>query len=544
MKKRILSLLLVFVLVIATFTACGKAPVNTDNTNKSENKSEDEEKHDEEDDDPIDAGIAYLSLRKTYGGDSQYDDNGDTYECRVRCEYAGLELQDEDADLYPELNNSLKALNQEIETLVTDEYDQYDGWSKESKANGEDTYFPYYIDRDMLVRRADTSVLSLSIPLSNYSGGAHGWYGDFPRSFDTKTGKEIKFVDIVKDIDKMYDYITGRLMEKYSEEWDMFIQFQLEDQDPYELYKNGTAEQGFYFGNEGITVIFNPYDLAAYAAGPQEIYIPYKGNEDLFADGRYFDEHLDDYAVGIQLGSNYCSDIFGDGKEDTFSFYMNINSDDYEHVDGLYFNVNGQSYNIEADFYSFDQHAYLVKNAEGKVFLYLLSAEFNDYSLIYVYEITPTSVNAVDEVGASMWAPAPEGDDWWSWGGIMTDPQHFYIQYRTDILGTTNVHTLAYVGSNGMPAEYNAVYEFGNRFELTLMKELKTDTVSESGEKTGTRTLSVGDVVKAYRTDNETYVDVLMNDGTIIRFNVTATYPFEIDGIRMDELMDGIMYAG
>ncbi|MBR5789149.1 MAG: hypothetical protein IKX99_03470, partial [Lachnospiraceae bacterium] len=70
------------------------------------------------------------------------------------------------------------------------------------------------------------------------------------------------------------------------------------------------------------------------------------------------------------------------------------------------------------------------------------------------------------------------------------------------------------------------------------------DVVSESGEKTGTMTLNSGDVLSAYRTDNNTYVDLLTGDKTIVRINVTATYPFEVDGIPMDELFDGIMYAG
>ena len=543
MKKKIVSLLLVLVLVISTFTACGKTTAKPDNTNTSDaGKSDDID--DNKEDEPVKDAVSFLSLRRTSGGDSEYDDNGDTYDCRVRCSYVLLELQDEDAALYPELDAALKALNDEIETGVTEEYENYKGWSEEAKANGEETYFPYYIDREMLIRRADTSVLSLSIPLSNFSGGAHGWYGDFPRSFDVKTGKEIKFTDIVKDIDKMYDYVTERLMEKYSEEWDMFIQFQIEGQDPYELYKNGTAEQGFYFDNEGITVIFNPYDLAAYAAGAQQIYIPYKGNEDLFVDGKYFEEHMDEYAIGVNIGEPYCSDIFGDGTEDSFSVYLWANPEDYDHVESVYFNVNGADYTIESDFYAFSQYAYLIRNKEGKVFCYLMTSEFNDYRIVYVYEITKDGVKFVDTTAAGVWAPSREGDEWWAWGGIMTDPNNFYADYRTDILGTTHIHTLCSVGPDGMPKAYSDVFEFGNKFELTLKQTLVADTVSEDGEKTGSMTLNPGDVVKAYRTDDDKYVDLLTKDGVIIRINVTNVYPYEVNGIQMDELFDGIIYAG
>ncbi|MBQ1871995.1 MAG: hypothetical protein II147_07415, partial [Lachnospiraceae bacterium] len=112
-------------------------------------------------------------------------------------------------------------------------------------------------------------------------------------------------------------------------------------------------------------------------------------------------------------------------------------------------------------------------------------------------------------------------------------------------------HTLAKIGDDGMPEEYESVYEFGNRFDLTLLQDITVDTVSEAGDKTGTLTLKAGDIVRAYRTNekpyrenSEVYVDLLTKDGTIVRINVTNEYPFEVDGIPMDELFDGIMYAG
>lgn len=551
MKRRILSLLLVLVLVMSAFTACGKQTANNGESNVTDNSGDNNNAEDNGgEDDPVEEAVSYLSLRRTSDGESEYEDLGETYECRIRCSYTMLELQDEDATLYPELSRALKALNEEIKEGVIIEYADYDQWSKDAIANDEPVYFPYYVDRDMLVRRADSLVLSLSIPYSNYSGGAHGWSGDFPRSFDSKTGKEIKFNDIVKDIDKMYDYITERLEDKYSEEWDMFIQFDT-DSDPYELYKSGDATQNFYFGNEGITVIFNPYDLAAYAAGSQQVYIPYKGNEDLFVDGRYFEDHMDNYAITIQPGETYCGDIFGDGTEGSFSVCASVNSDDYDYVENMYFNVNGESYELSAAFYAFSQNAYLIRNDKGDVYCYFVTSEFNDYRIVYVYKVEKTGVQPVDAGSFGIWAPAPSGDDWWAWGGIITDPDNFYIDYRTDVLGTTHIHTLAKIGDDGMPEEYESIYEFGNRFELTLLREITVDTVSEAGDKTGTLTLKAGDIVRAYRTNekpyrenSEVYVDLLTKDGTIIRINVTNEYPFEVDGIPMDELFDGIMYAG
>lgn len=540
MKNKILSLLLVLTLIVSVFTGCTKTPVEDDDTKISDNKGNE---NDDEEEEPTPEILSYLTLRKVGNSDAEYDNSDGSYMCYVKYSYSGVELCEEDATLYPGLDASLKALNDELGNLTLDEYSQYKEWAEESLANNEDAYFPYFTDRDMLVRRADNKVLSLTVLLSNYSGGAHGWEGDFPRSFDVKTGKEIKFVDIVKDIDKMYDYITERLKEKYADEWDMFIQFDT-DEDPYELYKNGTAEQGFYFNNEGITVVFNPYDLAAYAVGSQQVYIPYEGNEELFTDGSYFEEHMDDYSVGIDSGNPYTGNIFGDGEEHTFAYYVGVDQEDTDYIENLYISVDNQSYTIKAEFYAFSYNAYLLKSSNGKVYFYLMTSEFNDYKIVYVYEVTKDGVKLLEETTGYIWTPTVEGGDWWTWGGVLVDPDNFYVDIRTDILGTTHIYTLSHIGDNGLFASYNDVYTFAADLSVTLKQSITVDVVSESGEKTGTMTLNSGDVLSAYRTDNNTYVDLLTEDKTIVRINVTATYPFEVDGIPMDELFDGIMYAG
>ena len=105
MKKRILSLLLVMALIMSVFTGCGKGGFGGIGGNTNNAGDDDEIEED---------ALTYLSLRKYTDGDSIYDDNGDTYECRVKYSYAGLELSDEDAKKYPALAKSLEELNKEI----------------------------------------------------------------------------------------------------------------------------------------------------------------------------------------------------------------------------------------------------------------------------------------------------------------------------------------------------------------------------------------------------------------------------------------------
>lgn len=535
MKKRLLSLLLVMALIMSLFTACGKSGLSGigsigGNTDK-----------DTEDDEIEEEALTYLSLRKYTDGDSIYDDNGDTYVCRVKYSYAGIELDDADAKKYPELAKALKELDQEIAISTKEEYDQYVAWSEEAKTSGEETYFPYFVERDMLVRRADSKILSISIPIENYGGGAHGWYGDYPHSFDVETGKEIKFTDIVRNMRGMYDLVTDILQVKYEDEWDMFISY-MDGQDPYEAYITEAVEQGFYFNNKGITLVFNPYDIAAYAAGAIEVYIPYEGHEDLFWDCEYFDDVEDTFAVGIKLNQAYTNDFFDDGYENNFALY--IAPDEWDCVSAIYFMIDDANYTIEmTDFYVFSSDIYLIKTEEGKVYCYFLYTEFSDYSAAKVFEITSKGPKEVGDFTGSIWMTYPDTDDWWSYHGIMTDPKNFYVQKGTDIFGTTGIHSLCYVGSDGLPVEYGDIYDFNVQYDVSVLKALEVEIVDEDGKTTGTATLNPGDTVSPYRTDNETYVDLLLKDGSIARIHVTNEFPYEIDGVEMQEIFD-IMYAG
>ena len=59
-----------------------------------------------------------------------------------------------------------------------------------------------------------------------------------------------------------------------------------------------------------------------------------------------------------------------------------------------------------------------------------------------------------------------------------------------------------------------------------------------------TEILKEGTKVETFRTDNESFVDVKLEDGRIGRFQMTFEYPMTIDGMDVEEIFDGIMYAG
>lgn len=122
------------------------------------------------------------------------------------------------------------------------------------------------------VEFANENIVSISFLLSEYTGGAHGNFATETLNFDLKSGKEIKLADLfqpgAKYLKKLSDYsindLKTRLGEMSDEEW----------------IKNGASENAENFGSwnltkKGLMINFDPYQVAAYAAGPQTVIIPY-----------------------------------------------------------------------------------------------------------------------------------------------------------------------------------------------------------------------------------------------------------------------------
>ena len=112
-----------------------------------------------------------------------------------------------------------------------------------------------------------------------YTGGAHGNYGTGFYNFDVKTGNLITINDLLQEGFELplrtiaepifrAKYLEEG-MSKYSEAGFYF------EEDVFTLTDN------FAITKEGLKFVYNPYEVAPYAMGQQEILIPYKNLADL-----------------------------------------------------------------------------------------------------------------------------------------------------------------------------------------------------------------------------------------------------------------------
>ena len=103
-----------------------------------------------------------------------------------------------------------------------------------------------------------------------YSGGAHGMDALTCRTFDLKTGREIFDEDLFKPgyEDRLTETLRANLLSSV--------------EDPDMLFETDiTPSDNFYLTSEGITYIYQRYEIGPYAIGIIKVTVPWKEIQDI-----------------------------------------------------------------------------------------------------------------------------------------------------------------------------------------------------------------------------------------------------------------------
>lgn len=122
-------------------------------------------------------------------------------------------------------------------------------------------------------------VRSFAFELMSYTGGAHPNTLTLTKTFDLKASKEIFLQDVFKS---GTDYL-----KTLSEKAVARLKASIQDTDLKWIQKGAgpTSEnfQRFALSEKEILIFFDPYQVAPYSAGPQEVKIPYSELKELLA---------------------------------------------------------------------------------------------------------------------------------------------------------------------------------------------------------------------------------------------------------------------
>lgn len=477
-------------------------------------------------------GPGLLSVHTSSMFDSEWSDEYD--KLLASATYSVVELGGESAAAFPALAESLQELNEQKKFNSEETYEEVLTFAREDIQNDTDNYTEHQTTETVAVRRADTRVLSLLYENLYYAGGAHGSYFYFGENFDTKTGKKLKLADVVTDMDALPALVSEQLDIYYGE-----VGF-YDDLNLEEYFRDSEQEISWTLDYNGITIFFNPYDIAPYASGVQNVTILFADHPDLFA--MQYQNAADRYAVQLSFEKPYYFDVNSDGTEEVI--LVSGATDEYGAYATQSISVNEHWYEDEIYTYSIDPVFF--HTADGNSYLYIQNSLDNDWRMITVYDLTSGDVEKVDSVYAGWHDIIADGPVYYPIQDVITDPEQFVLDIHTELLSTQTGSRWYSVGENGMPVSDQKWYDLTMPIDLTLKQDLDVTLVdSKTGEELGTRTVGTGTVVQYFRTDNEKYAYLLLPDHTIARIEVEIVdWERSVQGTSIYDLFDGIIFAG
>ena len=452
----------------------------------------------------------------------EWSDDANRYLAESICPQ--IALDEASSEEYPELAKVFDRLNEQKETEFTDNYQTILEEAKDRYQEDPDYTGTFTDTESYYVQRTDGHVVSVLGVHSGFGGGAHGFKSYIGMNYDPVSGSEWKLSDFVTDEELFKELVKEKIYSDFPEV----------EKDLTEEYFDETALDGMTWtaGCEGITCYFNEYTLGAYAIGDQTVMIPYAGNEELFVEMA----SAVPANYGIEFPLNNAAELGGrkvvvSGSLDEYGSYgtVTISVDGAETV----FDDDIYTYSIEPTYF----------RANGEEYLYLEYSSDNDYRMFDIYRLgeKPERIGTSDLATACRYMEEESSTGYF----VMTDPENLMLSTRTQMLSTADGQRLYRVGADGMPEAKEPYFHIVGERVLTTKEELTCEEVDEEGNPMGSITVPAGTKMTLLRTDNVSVVDLSMEDGRIVRVEVSRDqYPYTIDGKNADAIFDGMMFAG
>lgn len=500
----------------------GKTKKNKDNDQKGEvagDKKNDETK-------PVTLLGVETGLGYDYYWNEEYEYVG------ASLQYPFMNLSEEDRAEYPELEKSITELMKERKESGKELYAEAVQLSKEYAEEESEYQIEYEVSETATVRRADTRIFSILLDGYYYQGGAHGVPYSMGMTFDTVTGERLKLKDVVTEVEKLPDLVKEQL-EIF---WGMDIFY--EDLDLNEFFEENEESIQWILDYHGITFYFNPYEIAPYVAGIQSATVSFADHPEIFKE-EYL-EVPECYGVEFVTEKEFYYDTDGNGTLD--SILVGGLQGEYGNYETVSVLLNGVWY--EEDVLCYQIAPVLIHMGDAKNYLYMGQQYSDGYWVYSIFDISGGTIEKIEDVYSGMHNIINPEEEYYAFQ-VLTDPQHFLMDTYTYMLGTAYGYNTYHVGENGLPEKEHDWYTIDNHMEYTMLKDLSVSIVDEEGNKTGTTELKSGEKVIYYRTDGENWADLMLKDGSIVRVNpVNEDGIWEIDGTDIEEIFDGIIFAG
>ncbi len=463
--------------------------------------------------------------------DSYWDEAYETSIASLNCPL--VKLGEYEEQVYPELTKNLSA---NMEARKSKIFSNYERLIESVQKDYFEYYQKYEISESAMIRRADSHVLSILFNGFLFEGGIHGEHYYWGENYDTETGRLLKLTDVVNDIGEFSKQIKEQLYVHWEEE-SFYVDFDFE-----QYFKENLDQIPWTLDYQGITVYFNPFELAPSATGVFTATVAFDTKPELFHEA--YTEVPDSYGIQLDMETPFYYDVDSDGELDEVLVYGIPN--DYGYI------VHNVHVDLEC-YVEFDEdeiYAYridtphLIHMADGRNYLIIENLTDNDYRTNTIYELTSGTPVKVGYIPSGIHTTLEEEKGLF-YKDVLTNPYSFKMDSRTWCVGTYDGYQTYYLGEDGFPLSYEDYYTFENMPEFTVLKDFNLQIINEYGEVGEVVTVKKGEIVKYYHTDSAAFADFVLSDGRIGRgYLELSEGGCSIDGNMVEELFDEIIFAG
>ncbi len=297
---------------------------------------------------------------------AQDSENRILYEIR----WGSAALEEDEAERFPALDESLKKAYEESKETILDRRDQT--VLTDPEIVNREGFEGFQISEEPQIMRCDTAFTSVKQTIFEATGGAHPSTMILGYTYSTQDGSEVKLADIFTDENAVNDVLYERLKTDYKD----VDFFDLANDIKRYRFTPGTDEYSYdwILGYDGVTFIFNQYSLAPYAWGIQTVTLGFKDYPELYFDG--LDCYHGDF---IKPLGTFVKEYY-DGK----TLEITYDSSQGYMIDTLTIDIDGKKYDFEVSTYSVDP--YLVR-CDGTDFIYVYMSHDDDERSCAMYEI-------------------------------------------------------------------------------------------------------------------------------------------------------------
>lgn len=464
--------------------------------------------------------------------DFLYDDEIDRLTASMQ--YPVMRLSGEDQNNYPELQKSLEELMSERADRARGIYDE--AVDAAGKTPLPDRSPAYYVTENARVRRADSQVLSIALD--------GGWCTDYTQEnpyiqgvvFDSGTGQRLNLSDAVGDMSLLAKAAAEQLNATADQDGSV------SEADIRQYLEENGDDVSWAVDYYGLTIFFNPGDLASGNDDVVSVTIPFEAYPDLIA--QEYTQMPDSRATEFPKDYPFVCDVNGDGASDTLTVTGTVESSfGAEYYIGLSIDLNGNTYSEECSVSSIDP--VLIRTGDGTVYLYVFMQQEDD-EYFEIFDLSGGTAALAGTVESGMHNTGnPDEWDEYRFRENLTDPDNFQLDTVTQVLGTATGYDTYQAGPDGIPKGENGWLVIARTIEYTVRTDFPVSLVDESGNEAGSGQLSSGETVTYYRTDGESWADLKTADGTIARVSVQNDDGFcRVNGTDADAVFDGIIFAG